>query len=387
MKNNITLAITLILTVLAALYLGTTVAAGNIVELSGWFGVTLLILFLIKGYQFSWQVVLFISWGNISFLHSFRIEPIHASSVIFVLFLLSVLIRKTRLPAKVPLRAAGIAGLNISIVAFLLYGMIHLVISRVFPHISGEFNLGNSAKGYFKTFFPLMILLFGLNSQIGFQVRKGWSKAFLLLMSLAVFGNVSYLLFLYLNGFSGTSETAGFEEIGVVHIPLINAVPHHFAMRTLGPLAALFGFGFISIPGWWREQPLIIKLIALTLIAGGLGGAVMSGGRAAVAMCLFFMGFMAFYRKKAILIVMAAMGAVLLLATVNLFSDTINKKAPLFVARPLQYLLIEKGRSMDSIKSSQDQRGALFEAAIDEWRSDPAHYPYWARNLPLRQHR
>lgn len=371
MKNNITLAITLTITFIAALYLGNIVASGDIVELSGWFGATLLILFLIKGYQFSWQVVLFIAWGNISFLHSFRIEPLHATSVVFVLFTLSSLMRNVKLPAPISLRGAGVVGLNVAIVVFLLYGASHIVLSRVIPHVQGEFSWGNSAKGYFKAFFALVILLLGLNSQIGFQVRRGWTKTFLIVLSMAVIGNLAYLVFLYLNGFSAATNSVGFDEIGVLHIPLINALPHHFAMRTLGPIAALFGFGFLTLPGWWREQSWFIKAVTLIAIFGGLSGALMSGGRAAVAMCLMFLGAVALYRKKVILIGLAIMSGALIVVSANLFSGLINEKAPVFVARPLQYFMIDKGRSMETINNSQDQRDALFQAALDEWRSDP----------------
>ena len=370
MKNQFNLAVILFFALLVALYLGTTVASGDIIALSGWTGVTFLLFFLVKGYQFAWQAILFVAWGNISFMTSFRIEPIHAASFLFVLFVLSSIIRGARLLVIPNLKPAGVFPLNITMLAFLIYGGVHLVICRIFPHIAGEFNLGNSAKAYFKAYAPLAILLFGLNSSIGFQVRKGWSKYFLYLMAFAVFGNVSYLAYLYINGFSAASQEAGFEEIGIVHIPIINAVPHHFAMRTLGPLAVLFGFGIATIPGWWRSQSIWVKLALLTVIIGGLGGALLSGGRAAVAMCLFFTGIIAFYRKRIILIFCAGMGAMVLVALANLFSEYINKEAPMFVARPLQYLMVEKGDAMDTINHSQDQRGALFSAAIEEWQSD-----------------
>ena len=370
MKNKTVLAVTLVLVLFISLYLGTIVASGDVVELSGWFGVTLLVLFLIKGYQFAWQVALFIVWGNISFIVGFRLQPIHAAAIILGLFLLSSLMLGARLPKKVPLKAVGLTGLNIVMLTFLIFGVLHLGFSRVFPHIPNEFSVGNSAKAYFTTFFPVALLLFGLNTQIGFQVRQNWVRIFFIVMTMAVVGNVVYLLYLYINGFS-TQDNAGLDEIGIVHIPLINAVPHHFAMRNLGPLAVLFGFGFLTSPGWWREQSFIMKIITLTIIVAGLGGSIMSGGRAAVGMCLLFFAAIAFYRKKIELIMMAFLAGVLIVVFANLFSTLINDKAPMFVARPLQYFMFEKGYAMKTIDSSQNQRNALFVAAIDDWRSAP----------------
>ncbi|MDC1206871.1 hypothetical protein N8Z81_04805 [Akkermansiaceae bacterium] len=371
MKNQITVAIILTVAFIAALYLGTTVASGDIVTLSAWVGVTLVVFFVVKGYKIAWQTILFIAWGNISFLLAFRIEPIHAAAVIFGLFVVSATFRGIRLPAMAPLKRAGIIPLNIAIAIFLLYGFFHLGVCRVMPQIPGEFNLGNSAKAYFKAFAPLAILLFGLNSRMGFQVRRGWLKGFVYVMTFAVVGNVSYLVYLYLKGFSSMTDRVGVEEIGMLYIPLINAAPHHFAMRTLGPLATLFGFGIVSIPGWWREQSGWLRIAVLILIVGGLGGAVMSGGRAALAMCFLFIGLIALYRKKITLIIFSMMGAFLAIIIANIFSGFINEKAPMFVARPLQYFMLEKGTSMDTINNSQDQRNGLFEAAIDEWKSDP----------------
>ncbi|MDA7917078.1 hypothetical protein N9Z15_05335 [Akkermansiaceae bacterium] len=371
MKNKITLAFVVILVSFASLYLGTTAAVGDIVTLSGWFGISLLIFFLIKGYQFAWQVMLFISWSSISFMLSFRLAPIHAISVIFVLFVLSCISGGLKLPQNVSLRRAGLAPLNVMIVIFLVYGAAHLAFSRVMPAVPGEFSLGNSAKAYFTVFAPLAFLLFGLNARTGFQTKDGWVSNFLYLMAFAVVGNVAYLGYLYVNGFSGMSDDSGADEMAMVYIPLINAVPHHFAMRTLGPLAILFGFGLASTPGWWRAQRLLLKLAVIVLIVGGLGGSVMSGGRAAVVMCFFFLGLFVLHRRQIFLIMCAILGFVAFVVVANLFSTVINEKAPMFVARPLQYLMVEKGIAMDTINSSQDQRGALHDAAIKEWKSDP----------------
>lgn len=371
MQKNVTLAVILFFALLVSLYLGTTVASGDIIALSGWAGVTVLILFLIKGYRFSWMAMLFLAWGQISFMLSFRIEPTHAISVVFGLFVLSSKIRGVKLPLDVSQRQIGILPLNIAILVFLFYGGIHLTISRALPVLPGEFNLGNSAKAYFKTYAPLAFLLFGLNAKIGFHTQKNWAAIFIYLMTLAVLGNLAYLGYLYINGFSSVDNRAGASEIGLIYIPLINAVPHHFAMRTLGPLAVLFGFGLASAPGWLRQQPLLLKLALIFLICGGLAGAVMSGGRAAVGMCLLFFGLVAIYRKRVGLLIAFGMASLLVLAVVNLFSGFINEKAPTFVARPLQYFMLKKGDSMDTINHSQDQRNALYDAAIDEWKSDP----------------
>jgi O-antigen ligase len=57
---------------------------------------------------------------------------------------------------------------------------------------------------------------------------------------------------------------------------------------------------------------------------------------------------------------------------VNVFSDWINHKAPIAIARPLQWVMVSKNKEAEaSIESSSRWRQDLFKMAIAEWRSNP----------------
>lgn len=364
----------LLIVVVAALavYFGTTIATEEIVPMMGWLALLVAILFLVKGYKYSLELIFGIAAFNINFMLGFRLEPEHIAATIFLLhFFWTHLLKLPSEPNPTWFSSRGLSLLNLVIIFYLCYGAIHFFMCRAFPKVPGDFSLGNSAKAYFKAFMPFVIILIGLNSRCGFNAGpKIIDRVFLLLFAALGF-NLAYLIYLYLNGFQSATAASNVGDINLGwQIPLINAVPHHFTMRELGPFGTLFSYSFITEKAWFKSRGKFVKVIVFLCLLFSIAGAAMSGGRAALLLAIFFVLVVSIVRRKVVLVATGTMVAMVIVLLANLFSDVINEDAPVFVARPFQYVMLDKGHAMDTIESSTNQRTALYEAAIDEWWSD-----------------
>ncbi|MDB4499320.1 hypothetical protein N9213_02695 [Akkermansiaceae bacterium] len=372
MSKNILTVIILGVAALVAIYLGLVAATGDFVTISAWGGAILFLTYLLKGQNYSLEIYLFLIWGGISFYWGFSVISLHIVAALFSMHVISSVALRRR-----PIKVSGLfkdSGQGFVILTggiFILYGFVHILLLRASPQIPGEFSMANSAKAYFKAFVPVVILLLALGTRVRFKAGEFWARRFFLWLSLAVVMNGAYLGYLYFNGFSSNNTMGMDRDISMIYIPLINAAPHHFAFRNLGPIAVLFSLAFLTERGWYKGQGVIMKSAVLVCFLGGLIGSLGSGGRGSFLLCLVFIILVAFYRKNMIIIFGALVCSMAVVAFANLFSGFVNEKAPLFVARPLQYFMVDKGESAVTIESSTNQRIALFEAALAEWQSDP----------------
>lgn len=110
---------------------------------------------------------------------------------------------------------------------------------------------------------------------------------------------------------------------------------------------------------------LIVFSVALCYI-----GAIFSGGRATFPLCIAFSFMVAILRKRFGLIMMMCCAGVFMMAVANMFSHFINTKAPNYIARSLQLVMIEKGDAYRTISGSQDARNEAIKQAIVEWQAD-----------------
>jgi hypothetical protein len=113
-----------------------------------------------------------------------------------------------------------------------------------------------------------------------------------------------------------------------------------------------------------------LKFLSVSVLGLGLLGSVVSGGRAAVLLALVYAIIVALIYRRVILIFASMCLVLLVVLFANIFSKFINNDMPIFVARPLQYVMIEKGSSMRSIENSSDYRTTLFIEALKEWKDD-----------------
>jgi len=143
-----------------------------------------------------------------------------------------------------------------------------------------------------------------------------------------------------------------------------------YTLRNLTPLATIMVLMIATQPGWWGIQKRSTKILIAMILLFCILGAVTSGGRATMVFCIALTGVVALWRKKTLFILGSAMFGVIFLVVINIFSSTINQKAPYYVARSLQFLMIERGEAATAISGSRDIRKEAHLAALDECFSD-----------------
>lgn len=375
MNNKITKIIVLIVATLVAVVLGSNVATGKYTELLTYVLIALPIVFVIWGHKYTWQISLFLTLGGIAFYHGFIYTSLHVGSALLVgMFGIHML---TGHKAGMP-RAFKMSGGKLLFGASLVwiaYVVIHFAGNFAFPHIDGEFSVKNSAKAYFSAIMPALLLVWILVGPTRIRVPENWDVQLLWILFFALVVNVSYMgLILFLGYGEGSSAEASLEltEASGLHIPVINAMPNVYGLRSLGPIAVLFSMVLMTSSQWLNSQKKIIKLLILIVLMMGLVGSVLSGGRAAILISGFY-GFVVLISRRRIGLILSGMGvATVVIITINLFSGIVHDHLPKMMSRPLQYIMIDKrSDAMATIENSSDYRKALFRYSIDHWMSEP----------------
>ena len=219
---------------------------------------------------------------------------------------------------------------------------------------------------------PVLILFLAIRAPYSFRIGKDVIGTVIWILALGLILNFANTIHLFRQGYGGVSIlTDEASDVGMFYIPIINATIGVFTMRVLAPTAVIFSFALICQPRWFRSQKVSLKLLVIFVFGLGVGGSVISGGRAAVLLSLVYTAIIAFVYRRIIFIFAAMCLALFVFLFANIFSKVINNDMPVYVARPLQYLMIEKGTAMDSIKNSSDYRSTLFSEALKEWKDEP----------------
>ena len=374
MNSKITLGILLTIATFAALFLGSTIGQAKFVDLSIYGIIAFGFLYLIYIYKFTWQIVLLLTWSGVNFRYGFSLSSTQYSIALLIVYgVVLTMLRRNPYPKPDLFRRVNSSRFAFWIFALLLYGIFSFTINKVSPYSGGgEYSTKNMLKAYSQAYGPSMIILAALIFPFSFTVGKGVVRTILLLLFVSCLVNMINMVYLFKQGYGALDPIPGSDEpAGALFIPIINATFGPYTLRGVGPISVMIAFAFISTPGWFQRQTVAMKVLTLAVLTMGLGGAVMSGGRAAVLLCLFWVGLLALVHRRIILIFASICLGVFVIAAANLFSTHLNRELPIFVARPLQYVMIEKGEAMDSIDSSSSMRSALFFAGIDEWKSDP----------------
>jgi hypothetical protein len=372
MKNKITFAAILAIVIIGALFVGSVIGQSRFVDLSLYGLVALVFLYLGFLYKFTWQIVLFLVWSGVQLNYGFKLSSQEYAAAILILYgLIIFLLRKNPYPNPNFLNRVNSRSLLFFCGILLLYGSMTFALNRIAPYGGGDYALKNMLKAYASTFAPILILFLALRTPYTFKVGGKVIPTILGILCVALLLNFANTLYLFRQGYGGASfmsEDSG--AIGMFYIPIINATLGVFTMRALAPIAVIFSFAFLCQPGWFKSQTLFLKMVALSVLVMGLLGSVVSGGRAAVLLSLMYIVVIAFLYRQILLIFASLCLTTLLILFVNLFSNFINTDMPSYVARPLQYVMVEKGDSMRSIENSSDYRGALYSEAIKEWKGD-----------------
>ena len=372
MKNKITFAALLIFISIGALFFGSVIGQSRFVDLSIYGLVALLFLYLSFLYKFTWQIVLFLVWSGVNLNFGFRLSSQqYAAAILLIYGIIIFLLGRNPYPNPAFLKRVNGKGLFICSGVLLFYGALSFALNKTLPFDGGSYTTINMLKAYASTFAPVVVLFLAIRMPYTFRVGKNAISTIIWILAIGLVLNFANTIHLFRQGYGGFSiltDESG--DVGMFYIPLINATLGVFTMRVLAPTSVIFAFAFLCQPGWFKAQVLLLKVLVVSVLGMGLLGSVVSGGRAAVLLSLVYAVIIAFIYRRIILIFVAMCLVFLVVLFANIFSKFINNDMPIFVARPLQYVMIEKGSSMRSIENSSDYRSSLFYEALKEWRDD-----------------
>ena len=372
MKNKITFAALLVFISIGALFFGSVIGQSRFVDLSIYGLVALLFLYLSFLYKFTWQIVLFLVWSGVNLNFGFRLSSQqYAAAILLIYGIIIFLLGRNPYPNPAFLKRVNGKGLFICSGVLLFYGALSFALNKTLPFDGGSYTTINMLKAYASTFAPVVVLFLAIRMPYTFRVGKNAISTIIWILAIGLVLNFANTIHLFRQGYGGFSiltDESG--DVGMFYIPLINATLGVFTMRVLAPTAVIFAFAFLCQPGWFKAQALLLKVLVVSVLGMGLLGSVVSGGRAAVLLSLVYAVIIAFIYRRIILIFVAMCLVFLVVLFANIFSKFINNDMPIFVARPLQYVMIEKGSSMKSIENSSDYRSSLFYEALKEWRDD-----------------
>ena len=372
MKNKITFAALLVFISIGALFFGSVIGQSRFVDLSIYGLVALLFLYLSFLYKFTWQIVLFLVWSGVNLNFGFRLSSQqYAAAILLIYGIIIFLLGRNPYPNPAFLKRVNGRGLFICSGVLLFYGALSFALNKTLPFDGGSYTTINMLKAYASTFAPVVVLFLAIRMPYTFRVGKNAISTIIWILAIGLVLNFANTIHLFRQGYGGFSiltDESG--DVGMFYIPLINATLGVFTMRVLAPTAVIFAFAFLCQPGWFKAQTLLLKALVVSVLGLGLLGSVVSGGRAAVLLSLVYAVIIAFLYRRIILIFASMCLVFLVVLFANIFSKFINNDMPIFVARPLQYVMIEKGSSMKSIENSSDYRSSLFYEALKEWRDD-----------------
>lgn len=372
-SNAIFQIIIVVVGAILALTMGLQVGTQDFRTLVLWFLIGGAILYVLKGYHYTWQLIFFITFLSFSMRPvGFEISSSHVAFLLGMALAGMTIFRPT-MPTAGAFNGTGIQVLQFVTIVWIGYGGLHFMYNHFDPVYPTEWNLKNALSRYFLAFSgPCLLAWFSLFPK-GIELGKNWVRTIFWCLAAALAINIVlrfYMMFflgLELHGDRGEF----YAEQGLVYVPYINLIPTVEVLRILGPLSVGFAYSLLTHDRWMRLQGWIMRLMVYGVFGMGLFGSVFSGGRAAVVLAIFYVVVLSVMRRKFFHIALGMGMAFGLFVFANLSSHWVKYEAPFAVSRSLQNLLIEKGGAADSsIRSSTNWREELFERAIDEWYGD-----------------
>lgn len=373
MGNKITLAILVAVIAIASIFLGSTIGQARFVDLSLYGLVVFVLLYVGFLYRYTWQIVLLLTWSGVRLNYGFLLNSVHYAVALLLLYgILIVLFRKNPYKSPALFEAQKVSHFAFVIGIWVMFGVLSFFANKISPFSGGDYSTKNMLKGYFDGFGPCLLLFVALVTSYSFRVGKNVIPVILGILFVSAFLNITHLFYMYIQGYGFEGGAGPAEEpVSLFYIPIINASLGVFTMRGVGPVAVMFSYSFLCQSGWLKSQSIKTKLTTFGVFGMGLLGCVISGGRASLLLALLYIGIISLLNRRLLMIAVATCcGASIVLLT-NVFSGFINKELPVYVARPLQYVMIEKGNAMNSIEHSSSYREELYSAALEEWSSHP----------------
>jgi hypothetical protein len=375
MNNKITVVLALLVSFVIAVILGLNIATENYVELSIYIIVGFALWYVGVGWRMTWKIAAVMLIARLLVQQGLLIEGSHLFTFMVALSsVIAIFVHSQRGHESQLLEVAGIRGARILVGIFIAYLIAHAMTGHVFPHRPLDYNLKNAAKAYFGTGAAFGLFFWMSLSLYEFKVNRGWSKSLMWIVVLSVIANFGYLVWITLRGYGDinsiyATNTVSNEAIFYT-VPVLNLSLNHHALRSLAPEGVLLLMLFLFNRSWCFNSGWLIRILMWGAVLLCVGGAIMSGGRATLLLCLMMVGVVLVKRRQIGAIAAGMVGAALLVAFVNVFSHQINQNAPLYISRSLQFVMIEKGFAAQTIDSSDDSRKAARDEALKEWRAD-----------------
>lgn len=373
MNSKLAVVLTLIFGLFAAIYLGLSVATAAYLEISIYVVVAFTLWYLAIGWKITWKIAAVMLISRFTMHQGLLIEGPHLFAfMVGVSSVVGILVHNTMFVQPFLIKDAGLGRLQIIIGLFLAYLALHALHNHVFPYRPGEYSLKNSAKSYFAIGAPFALLFWISLPLYGFKAWPGWSKSFAWIVSFASIANTTLLVWMTLQGYGAMDNlyaSSGAESI-FFYIPYINLSLNHHAMRALAPEALLLLALWLMNPAWRKSAGVLTLLVVLAAVGFSLLGSVLAGGRVTPLLSVFVVGVVVVKRRKVFAIAAALFAFLIVFIGVNFFSDKINRDAPLYAARSLQFLMVDKGFAAQTIESSDNSRKAARDLALEEWQSD-----------------
>jgi O-antigen ligase len=326
------------------------------------------VAYIVSLRNYTWQIALLICYLGLFFWPlGFRVGPTELTSGLAVL--LAIATGWQRRPAERVgiLKHRSFTILRGLLLLWIVYVAVHMWYNIRNPLIASEFTVKNALKTYFEALVPMALVWYFSGNPTGIRIKGNIMRTIAMLLLAGVFFNIAVTCYGILTHHNVADPDTQYSPAFLIHG--INAFENPFMLRVLGPMAVLFGTVALCLP---LDSTGVSRKLSVFLLLVGLLGSLLSSGRAAVTIAVLLVLATLLIRKKigALLIILILSGLFALF--VNVFSDWINRRLPVALIRPLQWVMVSKNKEAEaSIESSSHWREELFKMAIAEWQSNP----------------
>src|SRR5437588_5962862 len=332
------IVIAMILGCVLAVYLGLQIGEENYT--AGLYIVSILCLIVYVGYlqRYTWQIALLICY--IGFFYrpfGFDFGPTEVTCSLAVLLVLVTWWQKPHLRKAGLLKHRRFRAVRFLLLLWIVYVLIHMWYNIHNPFRPAEFALKNALKTYFGGLMPIAMLWYFSGNPTSIRVKRNVTRTLIILLLLGLIVNLAIAVFGILMHHNVTDPDVRY--IQTYLIPGLNAFENPYMLRSLGPLAVLFGAVTLRFD---KGKSGAVRGLAFLLLLLGVIGSLISGGRAAAvtAICLVLVMCLLTRQVRGFFVVLMLSGLFVLFA--NLFSDWINHRTPVAIARPLQWVMFTK---------------------------------------------
>lgn len=370
MQSRIAVFIFLAIALAFAVVVGSNVAMAEYKSLSFYVFGGIAVYFVVNGWKNVWWFTALLVFSGVVFYQGFMFEAYHLFVLmLFVATCLSVTNRQS-MPTPPEFLRAGSRTPIFAVGLLITYGILHFLFNFSNPYNPLDYSWKTSTKAYFESFSSMVCFFWLLAGSYGFIVKRNWGLFFIFIVVFALVGNVFVRGYMFSQGFMAADGLDSEMTFTSLNVPVINMNPGVYTLRDISPLGTVILLMLATTPNWWRNQKPWVKLMILSGLLSCMLGALFGGGRITLLFCLGLGVLVALTRRNVRTIFAIGAGSVLVVAVVNIFSTQINRDAPAFISRSLQFVMLERGDTFSTINDSQHVRNLAIQAGIKDWQTD-----------------